>query len=68
MFKDDVPEGADAILLSNVLHDWDVPDCVTLVSRCASAIRTKASRSAVASLASMAMPALPPVTLSACTS
>ena len=39
MFKDDVPEGADAILLSNVLHDWDVPDCVTLVSRCASALR-----------------------------
>jgi hypothetical protein len=39
MFRDDVPEGADAILLSNVLHDWDVPDCVTLVSRSASAIR-----------------------------
>jgi SAM-dependent methyltransferase len=39
MFKDDVPEGSDAILLSNVLHDWDVPDCKTLVSRCASALR-----------------------------
>ncbi len=39
MFKDDVPEGADAILLSNVLHDWDVADCWVLVSRCASALR-----------------------------
>ncbi len=39
MFKDPVPEGADAILLSNVLHDWDVPDCWVLVSRCASALR-----------------------------
>jgi hypothetical protein len=39
MFRDDVPEGADAILLSNVLHDWDVPDCLTLVGRTASAIR-----------------------------
>ncbi len=39
MFKDPVPEGADAILLSNVLHDWDVADCTLLVSRCASALR-----------------------------
>jgi len=39
MFKDPVPEGADAILLSNVLHDWDAPDCQTLVSRCAGALR-----------------------------
>ncbi len=39
MFKDDVPEGADAILLSNVLHDWDVADCWVIVSRCASALR-----------------------------
>ena len=36
MFKDPVPEKADVILLSNVLHDWDVPDCWVLVSRCAS--------------------------------
>jgi ubiquinone/menaquinone biosynthesis C-methylase UbiE len=34
MFADPVPE-ADVILLSNVLHDWDVPDCKTLISRCA---------------------------------
>lgn len=39
MFKDHLPEGADVILLSNVLHDWDVPDCQHLVSRCASALR-----------------------------
>jgi SAM-dependent methyltransferase len=39
MFKDPIPEGADAILLSNVLHDWDIADCWVLVSRCASALR-----------------------------
>jgi hypothetical protein len=25
----------DAVLLSNVLHDWDVPDCRKLTRRCA---------------------------------
>ena len=39
MFRDPVPEGADAVLFSNVLHDWDVADCWTLVSRAAAAIR-----------------------------
>ena len=39
MFKDPVPEGANAILLSNVLHDWDIADCWVIVSRCASALR-----------------------------
>ena len=39
MFRDPVPEGADTILLSNILHDWDVPDCIQLVSRCAGALR-----------------------------
>ncbi len=34
MFADDVPNG-DAMLLSNILHDWDVPECETLVQRCA---------------------------------
>ena len=34
MFVDAVPE-ADVILLSNVLHDWDVPECRTLLRRCA---------------------------------
>jgi len=36
MFRDPVPEGADVVLLSNVLHDWDVPECRTLIGRCAS--------------------------------
>jgi SAM-dependent methyltransferase len=38
MFADPLPEGADVILLSNVLHDWDVPTCRTLVARCADAL------------------------------
>ena len=39
MFKDPVPEGADVILFSNVLHDWDVADCWSLVARTAAALR-----------------------------
>lgn len=39
MFHDPVPEGADVILFSNVLHDWDVADCWLLVSRAAAALR-----------------------------
>lgn len=38
MFNDPIPEGADAILLSNILHDWDVPECRQLVARCADAL------------------------------
>jgi SAM-dependent methyltransferase len=38
MFADPVPAGADAILLSNVLHDWDVPECRVLLKRCAGAL------------------------------
>ncbi len=38
MFTDPVPTGADAVLLSNVLHDWDVPQCRELVRRCADAL------------------------------
>ena len=38
MFRDPVPNGADVILLSNILHDWDVPECRTLVRRCAEAL------------------------------
>ncbi len=34
MFVDAVP-AADAILLSNVLHDWDVDACRALIARCA---------------------------------
>lgn len=38
MFVDPVPAGADVILLSNILHDWDVPQCKTLINRCAAAL------------------------------
>lgn len=38
MFTDRVPDGADVMLLSNILHDWDVPECRMLVSRLASAL------------------------------
>lgn len=38
MFADPVPEGADAILLSNILHDWDIPTCRALLDRLASAL------------------------------
>ncbi|QEG40514.1 methyltransferase [Roseimaritima ulvae] len=37
MFADPLP-AADAILLSNILHDWDVPECRQLVNRCAAAL------------------------------
>lgn len=39
MFRDPLPANADAVLLSNVLHDWDVPECETLIGRCAAALR-----------------------------
>jgi SAM-dependent methyltransferase len=38
MFKDPLPAGCDAILLSNVLHDWDVPECERLVAKAAAAL------------------------------
>jgi hypothetical protein len=38
MFVDPLPAGADCILLSNVLHDWDVPECRLLIGRCAAAL------------------------------
>jgi hypothetical protein len=37
MFQDPLPD-ADVLLLSNVLHDWDVPQCRALVRRCAAAL------------------------------
>ncbi len=37
MFHGELPR-ADVILLSNILHDWDVPECETLIRRCASAL------------------------------
>ncbi len=38
MFADPVPAGCDVMLLSNVLHDWDVPECRALLGRCAAAL------------------------------
>ena len=38
MFSDEIPRGADRILLSNVLHDWDIPECRQLIDRCAAAL------------------------------
>ncbi|HEV3138391.1 MAG TPA: methyltransferase, partial [Pirellulales bacterium] len=38
MFVDPVPAGADVMLLSNVLHDWDVGQCQALLARCAAAL------------------------------
>lgn len=40
MFKDPVPPRADVILLSNVLHDWDEPQCRELLKRLAGALST----------------------------
>jgi len=34
MFGDDSFPSADAVLLSNVLHDWDIPECRELIGRC----------------------------------
>lgn len=38
MFKDSWPE-CDAVLLSNVLHDWDIPECRRLLELCASSLK-----------------------------
>jgi predicted O-methyltransferase YrrM len=38
MFRDPLPAG-DVFLLSNILHDWDVPECRTLIQRCAASVR-----------------------------
>jgi O-methyltransferase domain len=37
MFTDQPPP-ADVVLLSNVLHDWDINECRSLISRCATAL------------------------------
>jgi predicted O-methyltransferase YrrM len=39
MLRDQVP-AADAMLVSNVLHDWDVPECRALLARLAAALPT----------------------------
>jgi ubiquinone/menaquinone biosynthesis C-methylase UbiE len=38
MFADPVPAHCDIMLLSNILHDWDVPECRILVGRLAAAL------------------------------
>ena len=38
MFVDPLPGGVDVCLLSNILHDWDEPECRALVRRCADAL------------------------------
>jgi predicted O-methyltransferase YrrM len=38
MFADPLPTNADAILLSNILHDWDEPQCAELVQKCAAVL------------------------------
>jgi predicted O-methyltransferase YrrM len=38
MFADELPSDCQATLLSNILHDWDVPQCRELVGRCAAAL------------------------------
>ncbi len=39
MFAGDLPRDADVLLLSNVLHDWDERECLTLLARCREAMR-----------------------------
>lgn len=38
MFADPLPRDCDVVLLSNILHDWDVPQCRELINRCAAAL------------------------------
>lgn len=37
MFADSFP-AADVVLLSNILHDWDIPECQKLVQKCVNAL------------------------------
>lgn len=39
MFRDPLPPG-NVVLLSNILHDWDVPECRTLIQRCAASLNS----------------------------
>jgi predicted O-methyltransferase YrrM len=38
MFADPFPANCDVMLLSNVLHDWDIPQCRQLVQKSAAAL------------------------------
>ncbi len=33
MFQDPIPMGHDGVLLSNILHDWDIPECSSLLKK-----------------------------------
>ncbi|MBL9091372.1 MAG: methyltransferase domain-containing protein [Planctomycetaceae bacterium] len=39
MFADPLPSDCDIVLLSNILHDWDMPECRTLLRRAAGALK-----------------------------
>lgn len=39
MFASDFPKG-DVVLLSNILHDWDIPENIKILKRCASALKS----------------------------
>jgi hypothetical protein len=41
MFVDPLPRDGDLVLLSNILHDWDVPECEALLARSAAALRAR---------------------------
>lgn len=38
MFTAELPSDCNLVLLSNVLHDWDVPQCQQLLKRCAAVL------------------------------
>jgi predicted O-methyltransferase YrrM len=40
MFADPLPAECDVMLISNVLHDWDVPECQKVVAKAAAALPT----------------------------
>jgi O-methyltransferase domain len=39
MFCDSLPIDADVVLMSNILHDWDVAECRTLIAQAAASLR-----------------------------
>jgi hypothetical protein len=41
-FFDRIPEGADAYLLSHIIHDWSESQCLTILGHCKSAMRQDA--------------------------
>ena len=41
-FFERIPEGADAYLLSHIIHDWSEPQCVTILGNCRRAMRPDA--------------------------